>query len=190
MVIDLDDPIAVMLAASDALERAGLVAVAYGGLTLGMYGEPRETRDADLMVAAADADQARDALSAVGVLVVVAFRDLRFGGNTLTRLSLVGGGQLNTVDLVIPRSPRYAATVLSRAILGKLRGQELRVVAPEDFVILKVLSTRDRDLEDARSVMDKQRGRIDGGLIRDECARLAVEIPDHDISGRLAVVVA
>lgn len=45
MTLDLDDPIALMLAASAAFAKAGIDAVAYGGLTLGMYGELRETRD-------------------------------------------------------------------------------------------------------------------------------------------------
>ncbi len=48
MSIDLNDPVAVLLAAFQALERAGVEAAAYGGLALAVYGEPRETKDADL----------------------------------------------------------------------------------------------------------------------------------------------
>ncbi len=186
MALDLDDPIALLLAASSAFVRAGMEAAAYGGLTLGMYGEVRETRDADLAAAGIDAEIARSALDEIGVLVVTAFVDIQFGGCTLTRLSLVGGGQLNTVDLVTPRSPRYAAAMLARSVRGSLRGQELRVVSPEDFVILKTLATRDRDLEDARSVLTKQRGRIDEALIEHEIAVLSAEITDHDILVRFA----
>lgn len=184
VAIDLDDPIALMLGASLAFERAGIVAAAYGGLTLGMYGEVRETRDADLAIGGVDAEAARGALDAIGVMVVIAFADIQFGGCTLTRLSLVGGGQLNTVDLVTPRSSRYTDAMLGRSVVGQLRGEELRVVAPEDFVILKVLATRDRDLEDARSVVDKLRGRLDDTLIEREIATLAGEITDHDIRAR------
>ncbi len=186
MALDLDDPIALMLAASSAFVRAGIEAAAYGGLTLGMYGEVRETRDADLAAAGIDAEIARRALDEIGVLVVTAFVDIQFGGCTLTRLSLVGGGQLNTVDLVTPRSPRYATAMLARSVRGSLRGQELRIVSPEDFVILKTLATRDRDLEDARSVLAKQRGRIDEELIEHELAVLSKEITDHDILVRFA----
>lgn len=60
----------------------------------------------------------------------------------------------------------------------------LRVVAPEDFVILKALATRDRDLEDARSVVEKLRGRLDETLMEHEIAALAAEITDHDTRGR------
>ena len=188
MAIDLDDPVALMLAASAAFVGAGIEAAAYGGLTLGMYGAPRETRDADLAVVGVAADTARNALDVIGVKVVVAFTDLKFGGCTLTRLSLVGGGQLNTVDLVTPRSKRYAVAMMSRSLSGTLRGQTIRVVTAEDFVILKTLATRARDLEDARSVVEKQGARLDETLMRHEIEALAVEIEDHDIRGRFAAV--
>ncbi len=188
MTIDLDDPVALMLAASEAFERAGLEAAAYGGLAAGVYGEPRETRDADLAVAAVSAEAARDALAALGVDVVVTFAGVTFGGCTISRVSLVGGGQLNTVDLVAPRSPRYAANMLSRAVVGSLRGQPLRLVSAEDFIILKVLATRELDLKDARGVIDKRRPRLDEDLMREELGQLMVEIPDHDIRERSCIV--
>jgi hypothetical protein len=180
MAIDLADPIAVLLAASDAMSRAGIRAAAYGGLTLGMYGEPRETRDADLAVASADATAARDAL---GANVVITFTKIA-GGNTVTRLTLVGGGAHNTVDLVEPRSRRYADATLTRALRGSLRGQELTVVTPEDFTVLKILSTRARDLEDAQSVIDTLGPKLDTVWIRSEIAVLANEIAD--VAGRSA----
>jgi hypothetical protein len=103
MPIDLDDPIALLLAAAAALERSGAECAAYGGLVLGMYGEPRETRDADFAVTGVDVERARLALADLGVDVVIAFSSVRFGGCDVSRLSLVGGGQVNTVDLVVPR---------------------------------------------------------------------------------------
>lgn len=190
MAIDLDDPIALMLVAAAALERSGTECAAYGGLALGMYGEPRETRDADFAVTGVDLERARLALAELGVAVVIAFSKVRFGGCDVSRLSLVGGGQANTVDLVIPHSSRFAGNVFRRAVTGSLRGHEIRATSPEDFVILKVLATRERDLEDARSVIDTQRTRLDHSLIRTEIEQLIQEIPDHDIRGRFARISA
>jgi hypothetical protein len=188
MTIDLDDPIALMLAAAAALERSGIECAADGGLTLAMYGEARETRDADFAITGVDVEHARRALADLRVEVVVAFAEARFGGCNVSRLSLIGGPQVNTVDLVAPRSPRFAANVLRRAVAGSLRGREIRATSPEDFVILKVLSTRERDLDDARSVIESQGTRLDAGLIRTEVRHLADEIPEHDVAGRLASV--
>lgn len=99
MPIDLDDPVALMLVAAAALERSGTQCAAYGGLALGMYGEPRETRDADFAVMGVDLARARLSLAELGVEVFVAFSSVRFGGCDVSRLSLLGGGQVNTVDL-------------------------------------------------------------------------------------------
>jgi hypothetical protein len=183
-MIDLDDPVALMLAASAAFDRAGIEAAADGGLAVAMYCEPRETRDADLAVAAITATRGRDCLASTGITVVITLDEMRFGGCDLTRLSLVAGGTLNTVDLVAPRSARYATAMLGRRVRGTLRGQELAVVAPEDLVILKVLATRDRDLEDARSVLDKLGDRLDRPLVHHELELLADEVQDHPVRER------
>jgi hypothetical protein len=184
--LNLDDPIAVLLAAAGAFQHHGIDALVYGGLALAMYGEPRETRDADLVVAGVSITAARDALMTTGLTTVIAFSGTTFGGLSISRLTLIGGGKLNMVDLITPRSARFANAIMQRALRGTLEGQELSVVCPEDFVLLKVLSTRDKDLEDARTVVAALRGRLDEQLIRDEAARLAAELPEHDVSGRLA----
>jgi hypothetical protein len=111
-----------------------------------------------------------------------------FGGNLVTRVTVLPQANqvgLNTVDLVEPRSPRYARLVLARALEGELRAQRIRVVAPEDFVLMKALSTRDRDLEDAASVVESMRGEMDLDAMQAEAGLLSAEIPDHDVVGRL-----
>jgi len=188
MTLDLDDPSAVALAVAGAFAGAGLDAALYGGLALAVYGEPRETRDADLAVASVSVEAGRDALEAVGIHTVIAFREVVFGGLSIGRLSLVGGGKLNTVDLVTPRSPRYAHEMGARCMRGNLDGQPLSVIAPEDFILLKVLSTRDKDLEDARTVVAALRGRLDEALMRGEATTLSREITDHEIARRFAAV--
>ena len=128
MDLDLDDPTAVVLAAVAAFDRAKIDVLVYGGMALAMFGEPRETRDADLAVAGVTAEAGRDALAALGMTTVIAFTDTRFGGLTISRLNLVGGGKLNTVDLVTPLSKRYATDIMRRPLTGTLDGQVLQRV--------------------------------------------------------------
>jgi len=99
---------------------------------------------------------------------------------------MLGGtaGSLNTADLVEPRSPRYARAVLAGSITGSLREQPLRVISPEDFVVMKILSTRDRDVEDAAAVLRALASRIDVDLIKHELGTLSTEITDYDILDR------
>jgi Nucleotidyltransferase of unknown function (DUF6036) len=186
MTIDLADPTTVLIAASRALERAGLQSAAFGGLALAMYGQPRETKDADLAVFAMELASAEAALREAELDVLRAFERVTFGGLLVSRLTLIGGiaGSLNVVDFVEPRSSWYAREVQGRALDTSLRNQPLRVVSPEDFVILKVLATRDRDLEDARTVLGALAAQLDFELIERELERLAGEISDYDFLSR------
>jgi hypothetical protein len=85
---------------------------------------------------------------------------------------------------VQPRSARYARAALERAVTSALRGRALTVLGPEDFVLFKVLSSRDRDLEDAASVLRRSGRDLDCPLIEREVALLAAEIADHTVAGR------
>jgi Nucleotidyl transferase AbiEii toxin, Type IV TA system len=189
MPLDLDDPTAIALAIFRALSDRRIEAALYGGLALAAYGEPRETRDADFAVAALAGPVAAEALTAIGVRPVLALDRARFGGLLISRITLAeGGGRagLNVVDLVEPRSTRFAAAALERAVTGALRGAPIRVLSPEDFVLFKLLSTRDRDLEDAGTVLRAADLPLDRSFIDAEAVRLAAEIPDHDVIRRLA----
>ncbi len=109
------------------------------------------------------------------------------GGLSISRLALLPGASdtgLNTVDLVRPLSDRYAAIVLERRLEGPLRGQTVALVSPEDFILLKGLSTRDRDLDDAASVLARHRDRLELDLVVHEIDRLSSELPAHDVRER------
>lgn len=189
--VDLTDPTTVALLAADAFETAGHAYALYGGLLTAAYGEPRETRDADLAVIDVASTQARDALSSTGVRTLITFDDVRFGGLSVSRLTLIGmhvATGLNTVDLVRPRSPRYAAVAVQRAVVAPLRGKSIRVLTLEDFILFKILSTRERDIEDARAALRRSGQAFDRDLFEEEIEILAKELPDVDVQGRSSAV--
>ena len=185
--LDLDDPVAVLLSVLRALETAGIHASAYGGLALATYGEARETKDADVAVCGVPGSVGLLALEKSGLNVTLTFDQMIFGGNLVSRISILGPSDapgLNMADLVEPRSGRYAKDSLERSGSGNLRGQNLLVLTPEDFVLYKILSTRDRDLEDAASVVRGLGSQLDSALIEREVELLSREIPDHDTTAR------
>jgi hypothetical protein len=189
MPLDLNDPTAVALAIYRALSARGIDAALYGGLALAAYGEPRETRDADFAVMGVGGVAAVEALEPIEASLALAMDRVRFGGLLITRVTLAeGGGRagLNVLALVEPRSPRFAGEALARAVTGFLRGLAIRVLTPEDFVLFELLSTRDRDIEDAATVLRSGPLPLDRSLIDAEAAHLSEEIPDHDIAARLA----
>ena len=189
MPLDLDDPTAVALAIFSTFSARRIEAALYGGLALAAYGEARETRDADFAVAGLGGAAAAEALATIGVQPILALDRVCFGGLLLSRIMLAeGGGRtgLNVLDLVEPRSARFARAALDRAVTGSLRGTAIRVLSPEDFVLFKLLSTRDRDLEDAVTVLRAPDLPLDQSFVDAEAVMLAAEIPDHDVTGRLA----
>lgn len=189
--MDLTDPTTATLLAVDAFGAAGHACAVYGGLLTAVYGEPRETRDADLAVIDVSATDARDAIGATGVQVLITFENVTFGGLTLSRLTLLGiapATGLNTVDLVRPRSARYAALAVERAVTSTMRGRPVRVLALEDYILFKLLSTRGRDVEDAQAAMRRSRAALDRGVIEREVGTLALELPDVDVRSRWTAI--
>ncbi|HUH00634.1 MAG TPA: hypothetical protein VML75_01490 [Kofleriaceae bacterium] len=128
--------------------------------------------------------QVAEALGRTGIATAVAFEGIRFGGNLVSRVTLIGGDAVNTVDLVESRSPGYAQRAWERSMEGELRGTSLRVLAPEDFVLFKVASTRERDLEDAATVIRNLGTQLDHALVGAEAAALEDELPDAEIAAR------
>jgi hypothetical protein len=185
--MQLNDPTALALLAAEALRRAGIEHALYGGLLLAAYGEARETRDADMAVAGASASEAARVLATTGLRTTIALERARFGALWLSRVTLVGGidgSDLNTLDLVEPLSPGYARRALDRALDSTLRGQPIRLLTPEDFVVFEVLSTRDKDLDDAASVLATLASEIDRERIEAEVLALQGEVLDHPIAER------
>jgi hypothetical protein len=185
--MQLDDPTALALLAAEALRRAGIGHALYGGLLLAAYGEARETRDADMAVAGASATQAARALATTGLRTTVALERARFGGLWLSRVTLIGGidgSDLNTLDLVEPLSLDYARSALARALDSTLRGQPIRLLTPEDFVVFKVLSTREKDLDDAASVLRALGAEVDCEQIEAAVLALQGEVKDHPVAER------
>ena len=106
---------------------------------------------------------------------------LRVGGDFL--LALFACAAATVVSLIVllemTKQKQY-----ERSLAGTLRNQALRVVTPEDFVIFKALSTRERDIEDAVTVVRSLRDRLDMPALEAEIVRLASEISDHNVEGR------
>jgi hypothetical protein len=121
------------------------------------------------------------------------FEDVRYGGLSVTQTSAWDPqrpGVVARVDWVRPLAPRYAAASLRRALTGRLAGRTLRVLSPEDFVLFKILSTREIDLVDAAGVLKRNAERMDLSLIDSNARSLARAVRHHDVRGRWASVKA
>jgi len=115
--MDRTDPIAFALEVTSLLRREGVEHALYGGLLLAAYGQARETKDADLAVVRGDpAGTAALLTRHLGLGCRVALDRQRFGGLAISRITVIDGDDLNTLDLVEPGDRDYAARALARSL--------------------------------------------------------------------------
>lgn len=127
-----------------------------GGQAVLVYGEPRLTKDIDITVGLGP-DRLHDLLSLVSDL---GLRPLVDDPETFTRQTLVlpceEDDTGHRVDFILSFS-EYEREALRRAQPILIEGAAVRIAAPEDIIIHKMVAGRPRDLEDVASIIAKVR---------------------------------
>lgn len=129
-----------------------------GGHANALWGEPRATLDIDVTIWLAE--------SGIGDLV----RHLRptFSPRVPVPESFVRETRVLPmqtpeglgVDLIFGLLP-YEEHAIQRAIPISVAGQDVRFCTPEDLILLKIVSTRERDRADIRGVVRRQATNLD-----------------------------
>ena len=157
----------------EILKRHDIPYAVIGGYAVAAWGEVRATRDIDLYCNAVDLDRLKQALE--GARLNFEHRP----GDPDDHISHVVRIQAGTeavpyeIDIVIGirGSP---PGILGRAHRLEIEGFYLPVASPEDTIILKLLAGSARDLEDALSILQLQKGRFSMSLLQELCpSRLA-----------------
>jgi len=122
---------AVLEAAVGALEQKDVPHLLVGGIAASTYGRPRWTHDIDLLVRPVDAGLALDALGPEGFRTEETFPDWlykaeRDGVEVDVIFSMPGGILLDD-------------EMLSRAREATIGGRSVRVIAPEDMIVIKAV---------------------------------------------------
>jgi len=182
--MNVEDPIELLLTVHELLTRQTNEFATYGALALAAYGAPRFIADTDLDLNARAVSDVMGSLRDFFPLSVIALDEQPFGGLQLTRLTVFDDSdRFNTIDLVSPMDGAFGCRLLERVLEGELRGKRIRMVSPEDFVLLELLSTRDREIADASSVSRQSTLSLDLELIECEIEALA-KTTDHPIRAR------
>lgn len=161
--------------AFDRACRASGTAYAFvGGVAVAAWGQPRATTDVDALVVLApeQADPLRDALLVEGLSV--AARDLHDALREGGHVTVFDEQSHFHVDVALARTPAEREEVERAVDLNFLSGN-VRVVRAEDIIAFKVLYGTPRDLQDARSILTRQAGRLDHAHLLALARRLRVE---------------
>ncbi len=152
-------PREVFLAAIDTAESGSFPYLLYGGLAAGLWGEPRYTEDVDIVLFISERDALRflraAAQSGFAVDEGLALQQLQVSG--WARLPLEEEKSPWHLDLTLGDSP-FDRSALSRRKGVVLFDRKVWVASPEDLVIYKLVSARDRDMMDVRQIARRQKG--------------------------------
>jgi predicted nucleotidyltransferase len=139
--------------AVEALARSGADYALIGGFATAFHGIPRPTRDIDFLYST----------PRVNVSTLLArFRELGFSFDEIAVLRELGEDHLSTlrhggvpVDLLDAVVPPFQRAV-KRARQETLHGRRVRIAAPEDLILLKLIAAREDDLRDIRGILATQ----------------------------------
>lgn len=162
----MSSPRAVLLAALDTADAGSFEYILYGGLAAALWGEPRYTEDVDLVLFLPERQAVRFLREASrhGFFVdeSLAIQQIQVSG--WARLPLGDKNSPWHLDLTLGDSP-FDKSALSRRQPVVLFERPAWVASPEDLIIYKLVSDRDRDVMDIRAIA-KRRKDLDAAYLR------------------------
>jgi hypothetical protein len=166
---------------SGSLEGKRVPYMLVGGLANAIWGEPRATLDIDVTVWV-DEQQVPDLVAflraSFRVLVpdpVTFIRDTR-----VLPLESTTGVRVDVIFGLLPLERQ----AIERARRLAIAGTEVRVCTPEDLILMKIVSDRGRDLDDAKAITRRRAESLDFAYLEPRIRALSVELEKPEIIQR------
>lgn len=175
---------AALLKAAQLFAQESIPYMLVGGLANAVWGEPRATVDVDFTVWV---EEAR--LGTVVERLARVFRPLPEDPLAFvrqTRVLPLESPEHVRVDVIFGLLP-FEREALARSVPVEVAGFSVQVVSPEDLVLMKIVSERSQDLQDAQAVVKRQRGRLDLGYLRPRVQELARLLEKPEIDDRFCL---
>lgn len=171
---DLDE---VLRACVDIFERLSVPHLVMGGLAIRFFGIPRPTFDVDLTVSIQRdrLPELYDELETEGFDIPEAYRGGwvdEVAGMPVVKFKLYVGGRGIDADIFLAET-RFQREMMRRSIRDRIWGIAVSLATPEDLVLLKLLSSRPRDLGDIADLRMVQ-GDLDEAHMRRWAAELGI----------------
>jgi len=149
---------AVLADLAKRLTREGVPYMVIGGMANAVWGSPRSTVDIDITVLL-DPPQARAILNTLGAAYTARTGNPEaFVARTrVLPLRHAGGVQIDLIFALLP----FEDEAVRRAISVNVGGVPVRFCTPEDLVLHKIVSERDRDRKDVEEILRRRRETLD-----------------------------
>lgn len=163
------------------LEAAGVPYMVIGGIANLVWGQPRATLDIDVTVLVASS-RLEAFLERVAKHYRVLVADAANFVNT-TRVLPVQHSSGVRIDLIFGLLS-FEEEAIARAVTAGEAPVQFRVCTAEDLVLMKIISERPRDLDDAREILQRRRLLMDWAYLEPRVHELAMLLERHDIVQR------
>ena len=161
---------AAVVEVASVLESLPLPYMLIGGLAVSLWGEPRATLDVDVTIWVEPQHFEQIATDLCGRFrpalpdpVALARR---------TRVLPVQTSQGVRVDIIFAALSAEKQAI-DRAQLKQIAGKSIMVAAVEDLILMKLISERQKDLDDARRLLRRYRRELDRTYLKPRLAELA-----------------
>ncbi len=170
-----------------SLRTSKIKYVVIGGIAASIWGQPRMTLDADIVIVipSEKLSDLTESLSNSGFQVTP---------NTTKKLLNMLPAKIRyskrlSVDLRIA-SYSLDKQALERAIPVSLFGIKLPIASAEDIIVYKAARFSDLDKADIKAIILRQKKKLDSRYIMETCQQLIAETRDEKISGNLQVILS
>lgn len=140
------------------LQEGGIPYMIIGGIANAMWGEPRSTLDIDVTVWASKDDVARILTLLADLCQVRVSEPLEFVRKTSVLPMEAKDGV--RIDLIFGSLP-FEREAIERTVEVSIQETPVRFVAPEDLILHKIVSERQKDTDDVRGILVRQRKNLD-----------------------------
>ena len=163
------------------LERHGVSYMVIGGIANLVWGEPRATLDVDVTVLVPP-DAIDGFIELVGQEYTILVKDApNFVRDTrVLPASTRSGVRIDVLFGLLP----FEEEAVRRAASVEIGGRAVRVCTPEDLIIMKIISERDRDLDDARAIVRRRLATLDLEYLEPRITQMSTLMENDEIAAR------
>jgi len=149
-----------------------------GGLAVALWGEPRATLDADFTIWV-EPEDLESSIAALSQRLRALPADPP-GFARQTRALPVETSAGVRVDLILGSLP-YERLAINRARRKEVAGGAVPVASVEDLILMKLISERQKDIDDARGLLRRFKASLDRAYLKPRLVELAEALARPDI---------
>ena len=166
------------------LRRRDISFMNIGGQAVLLHGAPRFTQDIDVTLALGPDEVATVVAVCDALDLEPLVEDLASFVRETFVCPLIDPATGIRVDLIFSTTP-YEHAAIARAVEVDVGGESVPFASAEDLILFKLFAGRERDIEDARSVVDRQGVRLDWGYLEHWAAEFAAIPGREELPARL-----